>query len=113
MRERLPSHPLIDKRDLPAPGMVAGSELEFVLREMQELEERLNRRIDEALKRESAPVRLQGPGYSYTGNWKAIVSLMTVIAVVICFYLYLRYRNPEAFPKTKIGWLCNAPTRML
>lgn len=95
VRERQPSHPLIDPRDTGAPEKLLEPERENIYRELHEHEERLDALEtwqQEVKAAKSIPVTVGGPGgFSVTGNWRFVAGIAILTGLILVLYIVMRY----------------------
>jgi hypothetical protein len=95
VRQRQPSHPLIESRDTEAPEKLLEPERENIYRQLEQHEGRIDSLEiwqREVVAAKSMPVKLDGPGgFSITGNWRFIAGIAFLTALVAVLYIVLRY----------------------
>lgn len=95
VRQRQPSHPLIEPRDTEAPEKILEPERENIYRELHDHEERLDALElwkGDVEKAKSIPVKFDGPGgFSITGNWRFVAGIAILAALVLILYIVMRY----------------------
>jgi hypothetical protein len=95
VRERHPSHPLIESRDTNSPEKLLDLEREKIYLELGQHDIRID--ALECWKKEmtaakSMPVKLDGPGgISITGSWRLVVGIAILAALVTILYIVMRY----------------------
>lgn len=95
VRQRQPSHPLLEPRDTEAPSKLLEPERENIYRELGRHEERLDALEawkSDVVKAKSIPATVNGPGgFSITGSWRFIAGLAILTALVAVLYILVRY----------------------
>lgn len=95
VRQRQPSHPLIEPRDTEAPEKLLEPEREHIYRELHEHDERIHaledwQHVVEAS--QSIPAKFDVPGkFSITGSWKLLAVIAVLVTIVAVLYIVVRY----------------------